>query len=144
MWQSGDASIPGQGQKLQLLGETTLVCRRNRSRAVGMKNSKAKGKWRQKPDQDQEGPQRLWCKDLYLALHDFEFWESCLCKFLINIGPFSKTRTLCRRRQWHPTPVLLPGKSYGWRSLKGCSPWGCWGSDTTERLHFHFSLSCIG
>ena len=48
------------------------------------------------------------------------------------------------RRQWHPTPVLLPGKSYGQRSLVGCSPWGRWGSDTTERLHFHVSLSCIG
>ena len=47
-------------------------------------------------------------------------------------------------RQWHPTPVLLPGKSHGWRSLVGCSPWGCKESDTTERLHFHFSLSCIG
>ena len=35
-------------------------------------------------------------------------------------------------------------KSHGWRSLEGCSPWGRWGSDTTERLHFHFSLSCIG
>ena len=49
-----------------------------------------------------------------------------------------------RRRQWHPTPVLLPGKSHGWRSLEGCSPWGRWGSDMTERLYFHFSLSCIG
>ena len=49
-----------------------------------------------------------------------------------------------RRRQWHPTPVLLPGKSHGWRSLVGCSPWGRWGSDTTKRLPFHFSLSCIG
>ena len=49
-----------------------------------------------------------------------------------------------RRRQWHPTPVLLPGKSHGWRSLEGCSPWGRWGSDTTERLHFHFSLSWVG
>ena len=49
-----------------------------------------------------------------------------------------------RRRQWHPTPVLLPGKSHGRRSLVGWSPWGCWGSDTTKRLHFHFSLSCIG
>ena len=49
-----------------------------------------------------------------------------------------------QRRQWHPTPVLLPGKSHGWRSLEGCSPWGRWGSDTTERLHFHFSLSYIG
>ena len=48
------------------------------------------------------------------------------------------------RRQWHPTPVLLPGKPHGRRSLVGCSPWGHQGSDTTERLHFHFSLSCIG
>ena len=40
--------------------------------------------------------------------------------------------------------VLLPGKSHGRRSLEGCSPWGRWGSDMTERLHFHFSLSCIG
>ena len=48
------------------------------------------------------------------------------------------------RRQWHPTPVLLPGKSHGRRSLVGCSPWGRKESDTTERLHFHFSLSCIG
>ena len=45
---------------------------------------------------------------------------------------------------WHPTPVLLPGKSHGQGSLVGCSPWGCEESDTTERLHFHFSLSCIG
>ena len=49
-----------------------------------------------------------------------------------------------RRRQWHPTPVLLPGKSHGQRSLVGCSPWGRWGLDTTKRLHFPFSLSCIG
>ena len=49
-----------------------------------------------------------------------------------------------RRRHWHPTPVLLPGKSHGRRSLVGCGPWGRWESDTTERLHFHFSLSCIG
>ena len=49
-----------------------------------------------------------------------------------------------QRRQWHPTPVLLPGKSHGRRSLVGCSPWGCEELDTTERLPFHFSLSCIG
>ena len=49
-----------------------------------------------------------------------------------------------RRRQWHPIPVFLPGKSHGWRSLVGCSPWARQESDTTERLHFHFSLSCIG
>ena len=40
--------------------------------------------------------------------------------------------------------LLMPGKSHGWRSLVGCSPWGRKESDTTERLHFHFSLSCIG
>ena len=42
------------------------------------------------------------------------------------------------------TPVLLPGKSHGQRSLVGWSPWHREESDTTERLHFHFSLSCIG
>ena len=46
--------------------------------------------------------------------------------------------------KWHPTPVLLPGKSRERRSLLGCSPWGREESDMTERLHFHFSLSCIG
>ena len=56
------------------------------------------------------------------------------------------TKSKCNmwRRQWHPTQVFLPGKSHGWSSLEGCSPWGRWGSATTERLHFHFSLSCIG
>ena len=45
---------------------------------------------------------------------------------------------------WSPTPVLLPGKSHGWRSLVGCSSWHHEESDTTEQLHFHFSLSCVG
>ena len=49
-----------------------------------------------------------------------------------------------RRRRWHPSPVLLPGKSHGWRSLVGCSPWGHEESDMTEQLCFHFSLSCVG
>ena len=47
-------------------------------------------------------------------------------------------------RKWQPTPVLLPGKSHGWRSLVGYSPRGCEDLDMTEQLHFHFSLSCIG
>jgi len=45
---------------------------------------------------------------------------------------------------WRPSTVLLPGESHGQRSLVGCSPWGCEESDVTERLHFHFSLSCTG
>ena len=59
-------------------------------------------------------------------------------------GEITITSDMQRRRQWRPTPVLLPGKSHGWRSLVGCSAWSCEESDTTERLHFHFSLSCIG
>ena len=55
-----------------------------------------------------------------------------------------KAEVEARRRQWRPTPVLLPGKSHGRRSLVGCRPWGCWGLDTIEWLHFHFSLSYIG
>ena len=47
------------------------------------------------------------------------------------------------RRQGHPTPVFLPGKSHGRRSLVDCSPWDLEELDTIERLHFHFSLSCI-
>ena len=64
---------------------------------------------------------------------------------IINLGTFIKVSSVIRqRRQWHPTPALLPGKSHGRRSLVGCSPWGREESDTTERLHFHFSLSCTG
>ena len=51
-----------------------------------------------------------------------------------------------QRRQWQPSPVILPGKSHGrgQRSLVGCHPWGREELDTTEWFHFHFSLSCIG
>ena len=54
------------------------------------------------------------------------------------------SHTLVQRKQWHPTPVLLPGKSHGQRSLVGSRSWGREESDTTERLHFHFSISCVG
>jgi len=40
-------------------------------------------------------------------------------------GDIMGTLFYVRRRQWHPTPVLLPGKSHGQKSLGGCSPWGC-------------------
>ena len=70
--------------------------------------------------------------------------NSSLTKWTLISLDFSKD--VGQRRQWHPTPVLLPGKSHGRRSLVGCSRWGLEESDTTERLHFHFhfSLSCIG
>ena len=44
-----------------------------------------------------------------------------------------------QRRKQQPTPVLLPGKSHGQRSLVGYSPWGCKESYMTEGLHFHFN-----
>ena len=81
---------------------------------------------------------------------------SCICSLLLEIMYMSSRICLGKSLSlvsalkpfqfcpWHPTPVLLPGKSHGWRSLVGCSPWGRQESDTTERLHFHFSLSCIG
>ena len=47
------------------------------------------------------------------------------------------------RRKWQPTPVFMPGKSHGLRSLVGYSPWGRKESDTTEQLHFSLSLSDI-
>ena len=70
------------------------------------------------------------------------------CQLPLSVG-FS------RREYWHgllfswswntfPSPVLIAGKSHGWRSLVGYSPWGREESDTTKRRHFHFSLSCVG
>ena len=67
------------------------------------------------------------------TVHDGQYW----LLLLLSIHGFW-------RRLWHPTPVLLPGKSHGWRSLVGCAPWGREELDTTEWLPFHFSLSCIG
>ena len=54
---------------------------------------------------------------LYLSLLPISFEFACICP-------------VEQRRQWQPTPVLLPGKSHGWRSLVGCSPWGHKKSDT--------------
>ena len=45
---------------------------------------------------------------------------------------FVTPRGIHRRRQWHPTLILLPEKSHGQRNLVGCSPWGHEESDTTE------------
>ena len=50
-----------------------------------------------------------------------------LFSFLQHVGPCACACgywLMARRRQWHPTPVLLPGNAHGWRGLVGCSPWG--------------------
>ena len=84
-----------------------------------------------------------WVLQLFLweVFEIFQEWPFSLIFLQVH---FPLCRLFMWRRQWHPTPVLLPGKSHGRRSLVGCNPWGCKEPDTTEWLHFHFSLSCIG
>ena len=72
------------------------------------------------------------CVCMYVCMYACVY----LCMYVYHISVY-----IYRRRQWHPTPVLLPGKSHGRRSLVGCNPWGRQESDMTERLHFHFPFS---
>ena len=74
----------------------------------------------------------------------FRLMCSGILLFAINFLFITCVSSVWQRRQWHLTPVLLPGKSHRWRSLVGCSLWGLYESDMTEQLHFHSSLSCIG
>ena len=78
------------------------------------------------------------CHHIVEPIYEGRIWW----KRIFTIG--SRWPLFRESRQWHPSPVLLPGKSHGRRSLLGFSPWGREESDTAERLHFHFSLSCIG
>ena len=59
-------------------------------------------------------------------------------------GLVKQTYSVHSEKAMAPHSSTLPGKSHGWRSLVGCSPWGHEELNTTERLHFHFSLPCIG
>ena len=66
-------------------------------------------------------------------------WEKIIANETTDKGLISK---IYKQLIWHPTPVLLPGKSHGQNSLVGYSPWGLEELDTTERLsdftfHFH-------
>ena len=74
-------------------------------------------------------------------------WCTAVCgvaQSRTQLKQLSSSSACRQRRHWQPTPVLLPGRSHRQRSLVGCSPWGREESYMTERLHFHFSLSCIG
>ena len=79
-----------------------------------------------------------------LSAHRHKHTHTPLHIYLLRKCLFRCSAHFGGRKQWHPTPVLLPGKSHGRRSLVGCSPWGHEESDTTERLHFQFLLSCTG
>ena len=65
--------------------------------------------------------------------------STCQCRRYKKCGFNPWVRKILWRSKWQPTPVLLPGKSHGWRSLVDYSLWGRKESDTTERLHFHFT-----
>ena len=89
------------------------------------------------------------CHIIITTIPDFN-WQTFLTSLLTisllshpasNFKPVSST---IRRRPWQATPVLLPRKSHGWRSLVGCILWGSYKLLETERLHFHFSLSRNG
>ena len=75
-------------------------------------------------------------KAIVFSTFSFSFW---------SLNPYLQSYLDCcildsQRKQWQATPVLLPRKSHGQRSLVGCNPGGCEESDTTERLHFHFHI----
>ena len=82
------------------------------------------------------GSKRLFYTSVSLLLSCIQDYHYHLSKFHIY--------ALVYCIGWWSTPVLLPGKSHGRRSLVDCNPLGCEESDSTERLHFHFSLLCIG
>ena len=81
----------------------------------------------------------------YTHVHSYTCMETHISpKYTLSHAHLHTFISRQRRRQWQPTPVLLPGKSQGRGSLVGCCLWGHQEWDTIERLHFHFSLSCIG
>ena len=57
-------------------------------------------------------------------LHSSSSWNTYLHSCLQRGWCLGSGRSYYRRRQWHPTLVLLPRKSHGRRSLESCSPWG--------------------
>ena len=92
-----------------------------------------------------------WTECIPQKSFDFKNVCECLCSCgselsnkAIYFHSFAMYPAFWQIRQWNPTPVLLPGKSHGQRSLVGCSPWGREESDMTARLHFHVSLLRTG
>ena len=84
------------------------------------------------------------CPPIYIILKTAQHLKFCWKNIGLGIQYIGFPSFHSRRRRWHPTLVLLPGKSHGWKSLVGYSPWGREESDMTQRPHFHFSFSCIG
>ena len=92
--------------------------------------------------------QQIWKTQQLSQDWNISVFNPLIKKGIVKECPHYHTFVPCQmvewRRQWHPTPVLSPGKFHGWRSLVGYSPWGHKESGMTQRLPFHFSLSCTG
>ena len=97
-------------QKAKWLSEEALQI------AVKRREGKSKG--------EKERDKHLNAEFQRIARRDKKAFLSDQCKEIEENNRMGKTRDLFRRRQRHPTPVLLPGESHGQRSLVGCSPWG--------------------
>ena len=69
--------------------------------------------------------------------------STCQCRRLRRHGFDSWVWKIPWRKKWQPTPIFLPGKSHGWRSLVGYSPWCCKELYTTEKLYFHYLFSTL-
>ena len=82
-----------------------------------------------------------------MTLHSLGFpgrlrwWRVCLQCGRPRFDPW--VGKILWRRKWQPTPVFLPGKSHGRRSLAGYSSWEPKESDMTEQHHFHFLKSLV-
>ena len=74
--------------------------------------------------------------DLRIYFQDSYFNHCALVLSASSLCLWNQSLVLPWRRKWQPTPVLLPGKSHGWRNLVAYSPWGCKESDMTGRFHF--------
>ena len=99
-----------KGKKAKWLSEEALQI------AVKRREAKSKG--------GKERYTHLNAEFQRIARRDKKAFLSDQCKEIEENNTMGKTRDLFWRRQWHPTPVLLPGKSHGQRSLVGCSPLG--------------------
>ena len=85
---------------------------------------------------------KKYIKAVYYYPVYLTYMQSTACEMLGWMK--HKLKSSPEKYQMAPHSSTLAWKIHGWRSMVGCSPWGREESDTTERLHSHFLLSCIG
>ena len=73
----------------------------------------------------------------------FQSQRKVMPKKVQTTAQLHSSNMLARRRQWHPTLVLLPRKSHGWKSLVGCSPWGCQSRTRLNDFTFTFLFHAL-